>query len=62
MHLTAAPRPPATHASTPLASADREQLVQDAAQEAEEEAEREEMLDSPAKRQRREEGTDLTHR
>jgi hypothetical protein len=39
------------------AAADREELQQFAEAEAEEEAEREEMLDSPAKRQRREEGT-----
>lgn len=42
---------------TPCPAADREELQQFAEAEAEEEAEREEMLDSPAKRQRREEGT-----
>lgn len=43
-------------------AADREELQQWAEEEAEQEAEQEEMLDSPAKRQRREEGSAFNYR
>jgi hypothetical protein len=45
-----------------VVAADRDELQQWAEEEAEQEAEQEEMLDSPAKRQRREEGSAFNYR